>query len=189
MIYWQAYFDLRESGTYADQMKYVYHWDVESEWYKVLQRQGHRKNTRTRKTYKRERDLPIMALWVSPNADANESWARWMVSATDYRSQSVYLHTIAMPRRLYAYYTQMEQPEGNKEFVINEEHWDQLIPVSVKRYNRSDLLKMSFAQARRRELHRRLPYGSEGNPYDRLSKNSQEYLRTKQREKEIEDNL
>ena len=31
-----------ESKTYADQVKYVYHWDQESDFYKVLQRQGGR---------------------------------------------------------------------------------------------------------------------------------------------------
>ena len=171
-----------EARTYADQVKYVYHWDTESDWYKVLQKQGLRQVKR-----KNRPENPVKAVWVSPSKDANESWATWAVSAAEAGWETIYLHTIAMPRALYHYYYSFESKADTqpvKEFVINERDWNQLTPVSVKPYRRSDVLRMATAFQRRAEMHRKLPHGINNDLDTRASKNSPEYLRRKQQEAE-----
>jgi hypothetical protein len=156
-----------ESRTYADQVRYVYHWDVESDWHKVLQKQGGR-NSSGESMWK--------ALWVSPNKDANESWATWIASGAEgnHPKTSFYLHTIAMPRDLYRKYYEKEanwDKQAVRELVIDSADWDQLRHVSVKYYSRSELLKLSFANDRRTEIHKKYPYGTNADLYRKRAKN------------------
>ena len=132
-----------ESRTFKHDLKYVYHWDSESSWNRVLNKQ------------KRE-------LWVSPNKDWNDHWAVWMVSGQgdDQGVQIFYLHTIGMPRDLFRQHQARNKRAftffGNKEgqgseFVIPSEEWSLLVPVGVKAFKRSELLKKHFRHLRRKE--------------------------------------
>lgn len=151
-----------EGQTYSHDLKLVYHWDIESDWYKVLHKQG--RNFPSKQSKKRAREYDpealqrVYALWVSPNKNMNEFWARWMASSREHREGTVfYLHTIGMSRDLYQKYLDKERrnwnPRSPMEFVISQEDWDQLIPISVKKYSRKELLKLSSAASRRAELH------------------------------------
>jgi len=155
-----------ESDTYSHNLKMVYHWDIESDWNKVLQKQD-----------------PNYGLWVSPNKDWNDHWASTIVSGSgDFDKHSFYLHIIGMPRELFRKYHSNQQTVPSrfgiysgeaKEFVISPEDWDRITPVNVIQYKRSDMLKKHFRHLRRKEQHEKRPTGfystsnhpgSTGNP-------------------------
>ncbi len=154
----KQWLEARDSGTKWHDMKIVYHWDIESNWNKVLRRQK-------------------MGLWVSPNKDINDSWATWMVSGNERDEggegkNTFYLHKTGMPRDLFSFYYNIERkgwaPNAPRELVIAPEHWNQLEPISISSHQRSELLKRSFRANRRREIHHNLPHGRLSpikNPY------------------------
>lgn len=181
-----------ESKTYKEQPKLVYHWDTESDFYKVLQRQGRnfpsKKSKKSARQYDSEALHRVYALWVSPNKDWNDHWATWMVSANNAEGgkNSYYLHTIGMPRELYEKYRAKERLnfDSNKmpvqELVISQADWPQLIPISVKQFSRKELLSRTFAHDARMATH------SKVKTIPGLSKNSQLYLKNKQWEKDLD---
>ena len=180
-----------ESRTYRDQLKLVYHWDTESDFYKVLQKQGRvfpsKRAKKNGRQYDREALSRVYALWVSPNKDWNDHWAAWAVRANDYKGKvSFYLHTIGMPRELYERYKNKERSgwdENNQaipEFVITQADWPQLVPISVKEYTRKEILNKHDAHSQRRVTHAEVPL------IPNLSKNSREYLRIQQQEKDYD---
>ena len=181
-----------ESRTYKEQLKLVYHWDVESNFYKCLQKQGRLFPSKKAKENMRKYDSEVLArvyaLWVSPNKDWNDHWAHWMVRSNNFEQgkKSCYLHTIGMPRSLYEKYRTIERKnfDDNKmpvqEFVVRQEDWDKLIPISVKEVSRKELLNRTFAHDARRAAHTKVPL------IPNLSKNSREYLKIRQQEKEYD---
>lgn len=134
-----------EARTHGHDLKHVYHWDSESNWRKVLQKQDHN-----------------YGLWVSPNKDWNDHWASAIVSGQDDQRRRVfYLHTIGIPRDLYNKHKGQDRTAINwfgpetgdaKEFLILPQEWNSLIFVNVRPFKRSDLLKKHFRHLRRREM-------------------------------------
>lgn len=133
-----------EARTHGHDLKHVYHWDTESSWNRVLQKQG-------------------IGLWVSPNKDWNDHWAAAMVSGQEHDrgEKTFYLHTIGMPRDLYNKHKAEGRTAGNRfgqtsgdarEFVIPPQEWEMLVPVNAKPFKRSELLKRHFRHLRRREM-------------------------------------
>lgn len=137
-----------ESRTYAHDIKVVYHWDIESDFYKVLRKQG-----TGRDEYGR-----IMLLWVSPNKHSNEIWANHVGDVDN--KKTFYLHKIGMPKDLFNEYVEREKTQHNAlpsafrrsplpELAIMQKDWSKLIPISTTPYYRSEMLKLSSVADRR----------------------------------------
>lgn len=158
-----------ESRTYVHDLKLVYHWDTDSDFYKVLNKQG--RNFPSKRAKKKLRQFNseslqrVYALWASPNKSMNEFWASYILSSNVNRpSTKFYLHTIGLPRYLYQRYLEKERdvwsPQSPREFVIPSNDWNKLTPISVKEYSKKELLGLSSSSRKRRELHQKYEPGA-----------------------------
>jgi hypothetical protein len=158
-----------EARTYRDQqrLRTVYHWDTESDFYKVLQKQGRnflskrgKRAERSGNTFPGFRQEPrVYALWVSPNADWNDHWAAWMVRGNYNSKSTFYLHKIGMPEELYQKCLNFERPNWDEEgqavpeLVIMQKDWESLVPLGVQAFSRKELLDKTQANMVRRNTH------------------------------------